>query len=116
MNHTFKLKNTYEIFIDVSGTKRPIRVEIFESIQDEGFFRARVWDQITYNLYPTMANILPEGGIENMLFSCDEINREVTIMVADDPYFILGKAYKNENEFLRYVTSLVKKYEQELQG
>jgi len=116
MSHIFKLKNTYEIFIEVAGTKRPVRIEILESGQDAGVFRARVWDQNTYNLYPTMANLLPQGGIEHGIFSCDEINREVTTIVADAPEFILGKTYTDENEFLRHIIGLVKTYEKELQG
>ena len=52
-----------------------------------------------------------EGGLKNNMYSCDEINREITLTIVEQPTLITGKEYSNEEEFLKYVQSLVIKYQ-----
>ena len=99
------------MLLEFKDTSRPVRIEIFCDTENPNLFRARVWDQNTYNLYPTMLNIDEEGGLKNKMYSCDEINREITLTIAEDPALIRGKEYSNEEEFLNYLQSLVIKYQ-----
>ncbi len=114
MSNIFKLSNTYEMLLEFKDTSRPVRIEIFCDIENSNLFRARIWDQNTYNLYPTMLNIDEEGGLKNNMYSCDEINREITLTIAEQPTLITGKKYSNEEEFLKYVQSLVVNYQTRL--
>ena len=111
MSNIFKLSNTYEMLLKFKDTSRPVRIEIFCGIENPNLFRARVWDQNTYNLYPTMLNIDEEGGLKNKMYSCDEINREITLTIADEATLISGKEYSSEEVFLNYVQSLVMNYQ-----
>jgi hypothetical protein len=107
----FELRGTYELIADYKHTIRPIRIEVFRSLEDEQIYRARVWEQSTYNLYPTFANIAPEGGIKNKIFSSDQVNREITLLIAEDPTLITGMECSSEGAFLEYIKDLVAKYE-----
>jgi len=111
MNDLFTLSTTYELLLDFNDTSRPVRIEVFRSIENPNIYRARVWDQNTYNLYPTFANIDSKDGLQNKMLSCDEINREITTIVAEDPSLITGKEYPAEEEFVEYVKSLVLAYQ-----
>ena len=112
MSEYFKLISSYDVVLDFSTNKRPLRIEILRSTENEKKYRARVWDQHTYNLYPTFANMKPEGEIENTLFSCDEINREITtILNQDDPRdLIFGKEWESEEDFLNHLKNLIEQY------
>jgi len=116
MNTMFSLSATYEMLLEFKDTSRPVRIEVFRSAENENIFRARVWDQNTYNLYPTFANIESEGGLQNKMLSCDELNREITTIVAEDPTLISGKEYSSEEAFVKYVESLVLAYQATLNG
>ena len=113
MSEIFLLSATYEMFIEHNGALRPVRIEIFKEIACENIFRARIWDQNTYNLHPTLANIAEEGGLKNELMSCDEVNREITNIIAEDISLIKGKEYSSEEEFVKYVKSLVDAYQEQ---
>ena len=110
----FKLLNTYELLVDFNSTSRPIRIEVFRNVENKNIFRARVWDQATYNLYPTFANIDPEGGIKNEMFSCDHINQEITVTIAKDSTLITGKEYSSEAAFVEYIKELINEYQAQL--
>ena len=114
MNETFLLKSTYEYVIEFKMNTRPIRIEIFLSLENNKKYRVRVWDQNTYNLYPTFANMPPGGGIENKMMSCDEVNREITTLVAETPEVILGMEWESEASFLNYLKKAIDKYREKL--
>ena len=99
------------MLLELNDTSRPVRIEVFHSIENKNVFRARIWDQTTYNLYPTLANIEKEGGLQNKMISCDELNREITIMLAEDTTLITGKEYASEKEFVEHVKSLILAYQ-----
>lgn len=107
----FKLTSTYEVLLELGGTLRPVRVEIFRSEENPRKLRARIWDQNTYNLYPTFANIRPEGGLENRLMSCDELNREISTNVAEDPEILLGREWESEEVFLNHIKDAISRYQ-----
>jgi len=110
MDELFKLSNTYEMLLEFKDVSRMIRVEIFHSTGNDSLYRARIWDQTTYNLYPTFLNIAEDGGLKNEMYSCDEINREITTIIAEEPTLITGKVYSSENDFLEYIKVLIGKY------
>ena len=111
MNNLFTLSTTYELLLEFKDTSRPVRIEVFRSVENPNIYRARVWDQNTYNLYPTFVNIDSEDGLQNKMLSCDEVNREITNIVAKEPTLITGKEYPGEKEFVEYVKSLVLAYQ-----
>lgn len=110
MTLLFLLHASYETFLELGNTIRPVRVEVLRSIENPMFFRARIWEQTTYNQYPTFANITEGGGLDNRMLSCDEINREITSLVADSPEFITGKEWASEQEFVTHIKGLIHRY------
>jgi len=113
MNEYFLLQSTYDIVLEFSTNIRSVRIEILRSTENPKKFRTRVWDQNTYNLYPTFANMPKEGGITNKMMSCDEINREITTLLSaeDDPSdLIFGKEWESEEELLLHLKGLIQKY------
>ena len=116
MNEYYKLLSTYDVMLEFSTNSRNLRIEILESVETKNKFKARVWDLTTYNLYPTFANIAKEGGIENKIFSCDEMNRDVTNLLpgGDPETLILGKVWDSEKQFLTHIKELVSNYHSEL--
>lgn len=111
----FILLSTYEAIFKFSTNTRPIRIEIFRSTENHKKYRARVWDQNTYNLYPTFANIKKEGGLENRMMSCDEVNREITTLLSENQFDVFwGKEWDSEDQYLSYLKKLIEKYHETL--
>ena len=107
----FKLISTYEIILHLNKTDRPDRFEVFRSLADDSIYRARVWVQNTYNLYPTSLNINDKGDDLHRMHSCDELAQEITLAIAGNPDFITGKKYTDEQAFVDYILSRIKSYE-----
>ena len=115
MSEYFKLISTYDVVLEFSTNTRPVRIEILQSIENPKKLRARAWDQNTYNLYPTFANMLEGGGIEHKMWSCDEINREITTFLSEDPAdLVWGKEWESEKEYLDHLKNLVNRYHSSL--
>ncbi len=115
MNEYFILQSTYEVTLEFSTNIRPVRVEIFRSTENKKKLKARVWDQITYNMYPTFANMEKESAIENTLMSHDEVNREITMLLSDDPNDLFhGKEWESEELYLSHLKGLIAKYHESL--
>jgi len=53
----FELRNTYEMLLEFGSIARPVRIEIFRCIENQKLYRARIWDQCIYDLYPTFLNL-----------------------------------------------------------
>jgi hypothetical protein len=66
-------------------------------------FRARVWIQNTYNLYPTFINTGTQGEDLKQTHSSDQICTEITLLVAEDSEWITGVKSKNAKEFFNLV-------------
>jgi hypothetical protein len=111
MIEIWKLSSTYEVLLEIGHTLKPIRIEIFRSQDNQRKFRTRIWEQNTYNLYPTFANILPEGGLENRLMSCDLLNREISIDIAETPEILLGLEWESEEAFLIHLKEAIFRYQ-----
>jgi len=115
MSEYFVLQSTYEVVLEFSTNTRPVRIEIFRSVDNEKKLRARVWDQTTYNLYPTFANMSKEGGSTNSMMSCDEVNREITTILSDDPNDLFwGKEWDSEDQYLSHLKTLIQNYQASL--
>lgn len=114
MTPLFLLHASYETFLETGNTVRPVRVEVLRSIENPLLFRARIWEQTTYNQYPTFANITKGSGLDNRMLSCDEINREITSLVADSPELITGKEWASEQDFVTHIKGLILRYHQML--
>ena len=110
MTELFALSSTYELLLEFGSSTRPVRIEIFRSQQNPKKMRARVWDQNTYNLYPTFANIPAEGGLENRIMSCDQVNREISTVVAESPEILLGREWESEEVFLNHLRESIVRY------
>jgi len=106
----FKLQSTFELLLNFNDTTRPIRIEVFSMTDNPKIYRARVWDQNTYDLYPTFLNMPQDNGEQRKMYSSDEVNREITNIVAEDISLITGKEYPNEEAFVEYVNGLVIDY------
>ena len=87
--------------------ERPVRMEIFKALEDEPLYRARIWMQNTYNLYPTFMNTDDNGDDLHNVHSSDQIDMEITTLIAEDPELITGKYYASESDFVDYVKSRV---------
>lgn len=108
MNETlFKLISTYEQIVTLNTVDYPVRMEIFKSLDDRSFYRARVWVQNTYNLYPAFINSGKNGEDLHKVHSSDQVDMEITTLIADDPTLITGKHYTNESDIVDYVKSRV---------
>ncbi len=111
MNEYFILQSTSEVILEFSTNTRPVRIEIFSGTENKKKLKAKVWDQNTYNMYPTFANMKESGGIENRLMSSDEVNREITTLLSDDPNDLFyGKEWESEEQYLFYIKGLIEKY------
>ena len=111
MSEYFKLLSTYDTAVECSTNTKLVRIEILQSTENYKKFRARAWEQNTYNLFPTLANIAKDGSFENKLGSSDQINNEITMFLSEDPNDLcLGKEWKSESEYLSYLKTLVKRY------
>lgn len=106
-DNLFKLVSTYELFLALGATERPVRIEVFQSISDNDIYRARVWLQTTYNLYPTFLNSGRKGEDLHNTHSCDQLNAEITTLIAESPDLLTGKRYRREKDFVDYVSSRV---------
>jgi len=111
----YKLISTYELLLELGSTERPVRIEIFQ-LPDGKRFRARVWVQNTYNLYPTLININEKGDDLHAVHSSDDLNQEITSLILEDPELIRGKEFNSEDEVLRYVEERINSFAKSLQG
>ena len=107
MNTLFKLIATYELVVEFSTLERPVRIEIFKPLEDKFLYRARVWMQNTYNLYPAYLNTDKNGEDLNTIHSSDQLDMDMTSLITDDPEIITGKHYMNKSDFLDYLKSSI---------
>ena len=101
----FKLISTYEYIVEINSAHKPVRVEVFQAVDSVDIYRARVWIQNMYNVYPTFLNTDENGSDLRKVHSCDELNTEITSNIAENERLILGEKYKSEKVFLDYVHS-----------
>ncbi|MFN8756754.1 MAG: hypothetical protein ACK5YB_14585 [Burkholderiales bacterium] len=99
----FRLSGTYEAFVGSEGSQRLVRIEVLVSLKDHEIYRARVWVQSTYNLYPTFLNLGKDGADLKQVHSSDQLNAEITSLIADDPSWATGIACSSEQAFLDQV-------------
>lgn len=112
MNETlFKLISIYEVILTLGTVERPVRIEIFRSVNGDSIYRARIWVQNTYNLYPTFINTGHNGEDLHNVHSSDQIDMEITSLIAEDPELITGKHFSSEDGFLNYVRSRIAHYQ-----
>ena len=102
-----KLTSTYEFMFDSGVGDRPVRIEIFKSTDEADVYRARVWMINTYNLYPALLNTAANGKDLHQVHSADQINMDITNLIAEQPDILFGKQYPSEEEFLEYVKTRV---------
>lgn len=106
-NMTFRLASTYELVDRRPGLWKIFRIEIFRELLEENTFRARVWMQNSYNMYPASVNTGKNGEDLRKVHSCDQIDSEITLDIAEDPSLITGRGYNSEKEFRDYVVARV---------
>ena len=112
----FKLKSTYELMVELNGVVRPVRIEIFELISKDNFFRVRAWVQSVYNLYPAFLNTDNQGNDLHSIHSSDSLNLEITDLIADDPRLITGDLYDDEYELLKHIKGRISDYQKIING
>ncbi len=110
-NELWKLVATYELLLELGQTRRPVRVEVFKSNNGGSRFRARLWVQGTYNLYPTFLNMGPQGQDLRHVHSSEELNQEITSLVVENPAFMEGIEFESEGAFVEALQGLVAKYQ-----
>lgn len=103
----FHLVESYEFFIEYARDKKLVRVEIFESLGKRGLFRTRAWIQNTYNLYPTFVNMGAHGDDLRQVHSSDQLNMEITTLVAETPDWITGVHMSDKESFLTRIQQRV---------
>jgi hypothetical protein len=106
----YRLVSVYEVLLRISKIDRPVRLEIFRSLIDLENYRARIFVQNTYNLYPTFINIGEHGEDLHVVHSADHIDMDITSLVAEVPGLMTGINFPSEDVFLEYVLDLLAKY------
>jgi len=117
MTEFYKLISTYDVVLEFSTNTRPVRIEILRSIDNDKKLRARVWDQITYDLNSTFASFEKANGEKSYIYSSDEVNREITTILSGDESSIdlfFGKEWESEQDFLKYLKELLNEYHKSL--
>lgn len=92
----FQLLEVYEFFANPDGKNNLVRIEIFEASDESCLFRARIWLQTTYDLHPTF--ISPHKD-DARVFSSDQLNQDITLLLADDPSWLTGCRFTNKKIF-----------------
>ena len=110
----YRLISTYELLLNIGSAVRPVRIEVFKS-PDGDKYRAHIWMQNRYNLYPSLMNTNEKGDDLHTLHSSDEINQEITALVLDNPDFVSGKEFDSEDKFVRHIEMQIKSFAQSLQ-
>jgi hypothetical protein len=109
-NELFRLLSTYEFLGHNNDVQLSFRIEVFESLDIPKNYRARVWTSNFYNLYPTFLNTDKTGNDLHHMHSSDQLNIDITCIVADDPEILIGKVFENELSVVNYMRSLILKY------
>jgi hypothetical protein len=101
------------MILELGSFTRPVRIEIFRNLENEKLFRARIWEHCVYDMYPTFLNLDLKSANKELIYSSDELNKEITSFVAEESSLITGKEYQSEEDFLKYIESRVKEYQRE---
>lgn len=107
----FRLSEVYEFYADPVEHEKLVRIEIFKSMDASCSLRTRVWLQNTYNLYPTFINC--EERSHDNIYSSDQINQEITLLVATSPDWLTGVEISDEKIFFNEIYSSVCKFFEE---
>jgi hypothetical protein len=107
MNNLFRLISTYELFFPPGSTERLVRIDVLQSVSDNKMYRARVWRQTTYNLYPTFLNTGNKGEDLRHTHSSDQLDTDITILIAESPDLLTGVRCESEQDFIKYLISRV---------
>lgn len=110
----FSLKEVFEFFVNTGEDEKLVRIEIFESNDNDGIFRMRVWFQDTYNLYPTFLNI--GKATHDWVYASEIINQEISLAVAPIPEWLTGIRYPDIKSFYDDVYKRVHQYLHDLYG
>ena len=100
MRQIYKMTVVYEWPERVGEWLRFVRIEVFECISQPKNFRARVWLDENYNLYPTRLNSDQNGNAVNMIHSSDVVNRDITSLLSGADEWICGKVFASEEDFV----------------
>jgi hypothetical protein len=111
-DNLFRLVSTYELFLPPGTTERLVRIEVLQSLSDNDVYRARVWLQTTYNIYPTFLNTGGKGEDLHNTHSSDQLNAEITTLIAESHDLLTGKRCTSEKDFADYVSSRVMQYKE----
>jgi hypothetical protein len=103
------MQSVYEFFVNLRGARRPVRIELFKSI-DSDLFRGRVWISGIFNLYPSAINTDNAGNDLRSLHSAEELSIELSALIADDEQYVYGKRCETEREVLDYFVKMVDRY------
>jgi hypothetical protein len=106
----FRLLSTYEFVKHNGDVQLPFRIEVFESLDMPNNYRARAWTSNFYNLYPAFLNTDKTGNDLHHIHSSDQVNIDITCIVADDPEILTGKIFENELSVVNYMRCLISKY------
>jgi len=114
----FKLKNTYEFFVEKNNTDVICRVDVFFALSDEKTIRVRVWLQNIYNLYPFDANSDSMGRDTRVMHSSDQLMQDISSMLDIDPLMLTGLVISpyEELEIVSSLKQLVCEYVKEQSG
>jgi hypothetical protein len=113
---SFKLLEVFEVKLDINGWIRCIRYEIFSSIKEVKKYRARVYIDEQYNLYPYLLNSTSDnnGVALNKHHSVDMINRDITTLLPIGEELAIGKIWLSLDEFMSYLHPQVMSFVSEM--
>lgn len=103
----FKLLSVYEITVLDQNIGRPVRIEILQSSENASIYRPRVWVKNTYNVYPMTVNTGSKGEDLHQMHSSDDLNNDISLLIAEDETFYRGKSFDNEEQVLEYTLKRV---------
>lgn len=107
MPQIYKLTAVYEWPERIGEWLRFVRVEVFACVSQPGNFRARVWLDENYNLYPARLNSDQNGNAINMIHSTDVVNRDITTLLPGVDEWICGKLFASEDDFVSSIMPAV---------
>lgn len=106
----FELLACYELVWPDSRVYPPLRFEVLRAVDDASLYRARVWLKTRYNVYPSSMNTGSDGGDLRRVHSADELNAEITSLLADDSAFFTGMRFATQDAFVGYLRSKLESF------
>jgi hypothetical protein len=103
----FRLLSTHEIDLDLGEHKLPLRIELFQSEENDTVFRARLWQTELFRLKPTIPTSEEDPYCDDLLLLQRSLGKEsfdYGFFSAYDPRDALELVLKDLSRFLEHLS------------